>query len=61
MTVFWGTDRSRALSVVVDDPAALARVLREQMKPADLMELVVILAEAMAEVLRQRNHTQQRL
>jgi hypothetical protein len=53
--VSWVGDRSCGLSVVVDDPAGVAEVLRERMDPADLMELVVILAEAMAEVLRQRN------
>lgn len=49
-------ERSRVVSVVVDDPAGLAHVLQEQMDPADLVELVVILAQAMAEVLRQRHH-----
>ena len=46
--------RSHTLCVVVDDPAAAALVLRNQMKPADLMELVLILAEAAADVLGKR-------
>lgn len=58
VTVSRAGDRSRTLSLVVDDPAAVARALRDQMEPADLMELVFILAEATAEILRQRNHTQ---
>lgn len=46
--------RSCTLSVVLDDPAAVAQTLRDQMEPADLMELMFILAEATADVLRQR-------
>jgi hypothetical protein len=46
--------RPRTLCVVVDDPAAAALALRSQMKPADLMELILILAEAAAEVLGKR-------
>ena len=49
--------RPRTLCVVVDDPAAAALALRNQMKPADLMELVLILAEAAADVLGQRKQT----
>ena len=51
-------DRSRTLRVLIDDPAAVAHALREQMNPADLSELIVILAEALADVLRQRTQTQ---
>jgi hypothetical protein len=40
--------------VVLDDPAVVAQALREQMEPADLMELMFILAEATAGVLRQQ-------
>jgi hypothetical protein len=43
--------------VVLDDPAAVAGALRDQMEPADLMELMIILAEVTADVLRQRNQT----
>ena len=46
--------RPRTLCVVVDDPAAAALALRNQMKPADLMELILILAEAAADILRER-------
>lgn len=46
--------RPRTLCVVVDDPAAAALALGNQMKPADLMELVLILAEAAADVLGKR-------
>ena len=45
------------MSVVLDDPAAVAQALRDQMKPADLMELMFILAGATADVLRQRHQT----
>lgn len=47
--------RSDTLSVVLDNLAAVAQALREQMQPADLMDLMFILAEATADVLRQRN------
>ena len=46
--------RSRTLCVVVDDPAAAALALRNQMKPADLIELILILAELAADMLRKR-------
>jgi hypothetical protein len=49
--------RSGTLSVVLDDPAGVAQALREQMEPADSMDLMFILAEATADVLRQRNQT----
>jgi hypothetical protein len=42
------------VSVLLDDPAAAALSLRTHMEPADLMELVLILAEAAADVLRER-------
>jgi hypothetical protein len=50
--------RPRTLAVVLDDPVAAARSLRNHMRPADLMELVVILAEAAADGLRERTTTQ---
>lgn len=46
--------RPRTLSVHLDDPAAAARSLRTHMEPAELMELTYILAEAAADVLRER-------
>ena len=57
VTVFRAGGRSCTVSVVLDDPAAVAGALRDQMEPADLMELTFILAEATADVLRQRNQT----
>jgi hypothetical protein len=42
----------RCLSVLLHDPAAVALLLRTQMKPDDLMELILILADAAADVLR---------
>jgi hypothetical protein len=47
--------RSRTLAVSLDDPAATARSLHTHMEPADFMELIVLLAEAAADVLRKRN------
>lgn len=47
--------RPRALAVLLDDPAATALSLRTHMEPADLMELILILAEAAADVLRERD------
>jgi hypothetical protein len=46
--------RPRTLPVLLDDPAATALSLRTHMEPADLMELILILAEAAADVLRDR-------
>ena len=46
--------RPRTLSVVLDDPVAAARSLRTHMRPAELMELIIILAEAVPDVLGQR-------
>lgn len=46
--------RPRTLPVLLDDPAATALALRTHMGPADLMELILILAEAAADVLRDR-------
>ncbi|MGH3984361.1 MAG: hypothetical protein ACREX8_09770 [Gammaproteobacteria bacterium] len=46
--------RPRMLSVRLDDPAAAARSLRTHMEPADLMELIYVLAEAAADVLREQ-------
>lgn len=53
--------RPRFLSVALDDPVAAAWSLRNHMEPADLMKLIVILAEAAADVVRQRTKTQQTL
>jgi hypothetical protein len=50
--------RPRTLFVVLDDPVVAARSLRDHLLPADLMELVVILAEAVADSLRERTTTQ---
>ncbi|MGH3776743.1 MAG: hypothetical protein ACRDRR_13610 [Pseudonocardiaceae bacterium] len=44
----------RTLSVLLDDPAAAALSLRTHMEPAALMELILILAEAAADVLQAR-------
>lgn len=49
--------RPRTLPVLLDDPAAAALSLRTHMEPADLMALVLILAEAAADVLRERKKT----
>ncbi len=46
--------RPRMLSVRLDDPGAAARSLRTHMGPADLMELICVLAETAADVLRER-------
>jgi len=46
--------RAPTLSVMWDDPVAVARFLRDHMQPADLVELIVILAEAAADVARKR-------
>lgn len=50
--------RPRTLSVVLDDPVAVARSLRNHMEPTDLLELIVILAEAAADVAHKRISTQ---
>jgi hypothetical protein len=50
--------RPRIVSVVLDDPIAAARSLRNHMEPADLMELIVILAEAAADGVGKRAMTQ---
>jgi hypothetical protein len=50
--------RPRALCVVLDDPVVAARSLREHLWPADLVQLVVILAEVVADGLRERTTTQ---
>jgi hypothetical protein len=47
-------DRPRTLSVLLDDPAAAALSLRTHMQPADLRELLLILATAAANPLRDR-------
>ena len=49
--------RQRCLSVPLNDPAAAALLLRTHMKPDDLMELILILADAAADVLRTRRAT----
>jgi len=46
--------QARTLSVLLDDPAAAALSLRAHMEPADLMALILILAETAADVLRER-------
>ncbi|HKR52429.1 MAG TPA: hypothetical protein VJT72_23205 [Pseudonocardiaceae bacterium] len=46
--------RPRTLSVHLDDPAAAARSLQTHMEPAELMELIYILAEAAADTVRER-------
>jgi hypothetical protein len=46
--------RPRCLSVLLHDPAAAALFLRTHMNPDDLMELILILADAAADVLRAR-------
>jgi hypothetical protein len=46
--------RAPTLSVVLDDPVAVALFLRDHMQPADLVELIVILAEAEADIVRKR-------
>ena len=48
------SDRPRSVSVMVDDPRAAARSLRNHMEPAELMELLVILAEAVADGVSKR-------
>jgi hypothetical protein len=47
--------RPRTLSVRADDPVAAALSLRTHMEPAGLMELTLILAEAAADALRERD------
>jgi hypothetical protein len=42
------------LSAPIHDPAAAAQFLRTHMRPDDLMELILILADAAADVLRAR-------
>ncbi|MGA9310728.1 MAG: hypothetical protein WBV74_10200 [Pseudonocardiaceae bacterium] len=42
----------RTLSVLLDDPAAAALFLRTHMQPADLRELLLLLATAAADALR---------
>lgn len=44
----------RCLSVLLHDPAAVALFLRTHMNPDELMELILILANAAADVLRAR-------
>ena len=51
------SSRPRCLSVPLNDPAAAALFLRTHMKPDDLMELILILADAAADVLRARRAT----
>jgi hypothetical protein len=46
--------RPRTLRVLLDDPAAAALSLRTHMPPADLQELLLILATAAADALRDR-------
>jgi hypothetical protein len=52
------SSRPRCLSVPLNDPAAAALFLRTHMKPGDLMDLILILADAAAEVLRARRATE---
>jgi hypothetical protein len=44
--------RPRTLCVLLDDPAAAALSLRIHMQPADLRELLFLLATAAADALR---------
>jgi hypothetical protein len=46
--------RPRTLRVLLDDPTAAALSLRTHMQPADLRELLLILATAAADALRDR-------
>jgi hypothetical protein len=46
--------RPRTLCVLLDDPAAAALSLRTHMQPADLQELLILLATAAADALRNR-------
>ena len=48
------SNRQRCLSALLHDPAAAALFLRTHMKPDDLMELILSLADAAADVLRAR-------
>jgi hypothetical protein len=48
------SSRPRCLSVLLHDPAAAALFLRTHMKPDDLMELILILADVAADLLRAR-------
>jgi hypothetical protein len=43
--------------VLLNDPVAAARSLRNHMQPADLIELIIILAEEAADVVRERTTT----
>jgi hypothetical protein len=52
-----GDYRPRTLSVLLNDPVAAARSLRNHMQPADLIELIIILAEEAADVVRGRTTT----
>jgi hypothetical protein len=47
--------RRRSLRVLLDDPADAALSLRTHMPPADLMELVLILAQSAADALRNQH------
>jgi hypothetical protein len=47
----------RTLRVLLDDPAAAALSLRAHMQPADLQELLLILATAAADGLRDRQNS----
>ncbi|MDQ1538186.1 MAG: hypothetical protein QOE58_2579 [Actinomycetota bacterium] len=49
--------RPRTLCVLLDDPAAAALSLRTHMQPADLQELLLILATVAADVLRERQNS----
>ena len=48
---------ARTLRVLLDDPAAAALSLRTPMQPADLQELLLILATAAADALRDRQNS----
>ena len=50
-----GTQRRRTLCVLLDDPAAAALSLRTYMQPSHLMQLLLILAQAAADTLRDRH------
>jgi hypothetical protein len=50
-----GALRQRTLCVLLDDPAGAALSLRTHMQPAHLVQLLLILAQAAADTLRDRH------
>jgi hypothetical protein len=47
--------RRRTLRVLLDDPADAALSLRTHMQPADLMEMILMLAQSAADALRDQH------